>query len=82
MSEKKPMTILNNAADIDNKKLNEFVSKGGKSVKNKDNGFTKIVIRFPNELLHKIDEDINKKIGKMTRTYWIIEKLERYLINE
>ena len=66
-------------AKVDDKKIDEFISKGGSHPEknDSDDGEHRLTLRIPKWLLEKIDEKRTEKIGKISRNLWILKQIER-----
>lgn len=64
---------------VDEKKIDEFISKGGSLPKNKieEELDHRLTLRIPNWLVDKIDEKRTEKVGKISRNLWILKQIER-----
>ena len=68
------------AQKADEKKLNQFISKGG-SVTSDESDFSeddhRLTLRIPKYLMEKVDKKRRKRVGKISRNLWILEVIER-----
>lgn len=68
---------------IDEKKIDEFISKGGSHSKNDieldDDTDHRLTLRIPKWLVDKIDEKRTEKVGKISRNLWILQQIEQAL---
>ena len=64
---------------VDEKKIDEFISKGGSLPENKieEELDHRLTLRIPNWLVDKIDEKRTEKVGKISRNLWILKQIER-----
>lgn len=64
---------------VDEKKIDEFISKGGSLPKNKieEELDHRLTLRIPSWLVDKIDEKRTEKVGKISRNLWILKQIER-----
>jgi len=64
---------------IDEKKIDEFISKGGSHPENniEVDSDHRLTLRIPRWLVDKIDEKRTEKVGKMSRNLWILQQIER-----
>lgn len=62
-----------------NKKVEEFITKAGnpKTKKNNNKLGQKITLRLPKNLLDAIDQEIENRIGNISRNSLIVEELAR-----
>lgn len=76
----KELQIVEEKINLD-KKVSNFINKGGTPTQNTDKKECKMPLRIPQEMLFAIDEiRINKKRGfKLSRNAIILEALDYYL---
>ena len=81
------MAIKNLISTPDERKILEFISKGGTSAEGKDTNNNelsenlethRLTLRIPKALMHAIDNKRKeKRVGKISRNLWILEQIEK-----
>lgn len=63
--------------EIDDKKAQEFISKGGSLPEEENDGDHRLTLRMPKWLLEKIDQKRKQRVGSISRNLWILEQIEK-----
>jgi len=62
---------------VDDKKAQEFILKGGGLPENENDGDHRLTLRMPKWLLEKIDQKRKLRLGSISRNLWILEQIEK-----
>ncbi len=62
---------------IEDRKAQKFISKGGGLPENEDDGDHRLTLRMPKWLLEKIDQKRKLRVGNISRNLWILEQIEK-----
>ncbi len=62
----------------DTKAVDAFIAKGGSLAEDDSKNIDhKLLLRIPKYLIDKVDEKRKNRVGKISRTLWILELIER-----
>lgn len=79
MAVKELLKPAKNDAVKNEKKIEEFISKGGglANVFEGQEGDHRLTLRIPKRLIEKIDRKRKERIGSISRNLWILEVIDK-----
>ena len=79
------MVIKKLPEDLNDELMDSFIQKGGKTksdgeaLQEEENKMVRFSLRLPQSLVNEMDQLRKKRLGRISRTLWIIEAIAHYL---